>query len=152
MPFNASIEEMSCSGTNDTFLEETARKLSDVKTALKNVAEAVAQGLLSEALIERLKALEQEKAELEAMLTELKATENDITIDTKLILSQYAEVKDTPSSPAYKEFICSFIDKIMVGKYTVSITIKTGLDVFPCLDTTFNVRRQEIYDQREKTV
>lgn len=79
-------------------------------------------------------------------------TQEDIVIDTKLILSQYAGVKDSPSSPAYKEFICSFIDKIVVGKYTVSINLKTGLDIFPTLDTTFNVRRQEIYEKGEKTV
>jgi len=145
------IEEMASSGTNDTYLAETEKKLSDVKTALKNVADAVAAGLLSEALIERLKSLEQEKAELEAVLSESQSTCDDVTVDTRFILSQYAEVKDSPSSPAYKEFICSLIDKITVGKYTVSITLKTGLDIFPCLDTTFNVRRQEIYDQREKT-
>ena len=145
------IEKMASSGTNDTFLEETEKKLSDVKTALKNVADAVAAGLLSEALIERLKSLEQEKADIEAVLSESQPTSDDVTVDTKFILSQYAEVKDSPSSPAYKEFICSLIDKITVGKYTVSITLKTGLDIFPCLDTTFNIRRQEIYDQREKT-
>jgi uncharacterized protein (UPF0335 family) len=145
------IEEMASSGTNDNRLAETEKKLSDVKTALKNVADAVAAGLLSEALVERLRSLEQEKAELEAVLSESQSTCDDVTVDTKFILSQYAEVKDSPSSPAYKEFICSLIDKITVGKYTVSITLKTGLDIFPCLDTTFNVRRQEIYDQREKT-
>ena len=146
------IEEIASSGTNDNRLAETEKKLSDVKTALKNVADAVAAGLLSEALIERLKSLEQEKAELEAVLLESQATCDDVTVDTKLILSQYAEVKDSPSSPAYKEFICSFIDKIVVGKYTVSFTLKTGLDIFSTLDTTFHVRRQEIYEKGEKTV
>ena len=52
----------------------------------------------------------------------------------------------------YKEFICGFIDKIEIGKYAVSITLKTGLDIFPSLDTIFNVRRQEIYEKGEKTV
>ena len=142
---------MASSGTNDNRFVETEKKLSDVKIALKNVADAVAAGLLSEALIERLKSLEQEKAELEAVLSESQSTCDDVTVDTKLILSQYAEVKDSPSSPAYKEFICGFIDRIEIGKYSVSITLKTGLDIFPCLDTTFNVRRQEIYEKGEKT-
>ena len=146
------LEEMASSGTNDNHLAETEKKLSDVKTALKNVADAVAAGLLSEALIERLKFLEQEKAELEAVLSESQSTCDNVTVDTRFILSQYAEVKDSPSSPAYKEFIFSFIDKIVVGKYTVSFTLKTGLDIFPTLDTTFHVRRQEIYEKGEKTL
>ena len=141
------IEEMASSGTNDTCLAETEKKLSDVKIALKNVADAVAQGLLSEALIERLKALEREKAELETNLAESQLVGGEVTIDIKLILSKYAEVREAPSSPAYKEFICSFIDKIEVGKYMVDITLKTGLDIFPKLDTTFHIKRQEIYER-----
>ena len=146
------IEAMSQTGGNEMIVAETEAKLSEVKAALKNVADAVAQGLLSESLIERLQALEQEKANLEITLTELQTVQDDITVDTRWILSQYAEVKDSPSLPTYKEFIGSFIDKIEVGKYSVSITIKTGLDIFPSLDTTFNVRRQEIYEKGEKAV
>lgn len=141
------IDAMSQVGGNDTIIAETEAKLSEVKSALKNIADAVAQGLLSDALIEHLQALEQEKADLETTLSELQTVRDDITVDTRSILSQYAEVKDSPSSPTYKEFICNFIDKIEVGKYSVSITLKTGLDIFPSLNTTFNVRRQEIYER-----
>lgn len=143
---------MASSGTNDDYLAETEKKFSDVKTALKNVADAVAAGLLSEALIERLKSLEQEKAELVATLSESQSTFDDVTVNTQFMLSQYAGIKDSPSSPAYKEFICSFIDKIIIGKYSVRITLKTGLDIFPCFDTTFNVRRQEIHEKGENAV
>ena len=141
------IEEIASSGTNDDCLKETEKKLSDVRKALQNVADAVAQGLLSEALIERLKTLEQEKAELEASFAEAQSVGDEVTIDVKCLLSQYAEVREAPSSPAYKEFICSFIDKIEVGKYMVDITLKTGLDIFPKLDTTFHIKRQEIYER-----
>ena len=146
------IESMSKNGANETILAQTEEKLSEVKKALKNVADAVASGLLSDALIERLHSLKQEKADLGTTLSELQSVRDDITIDTHCILTQYAEVKDSPSSPAYKEFICGFIDKIEIGKYSVSITLKTGLDIFPSLDTIFNVRRQEIYEKGEKTV
>lgn len=141
------IEKTANRGVDADFVEQTKSKLSEVQTALKNVADAVAQGLLSEALIERLKSLEQEKAELEATLTQSQVVSDEVTIDTKLILSQYAGVKESPSSPAYKDFLCGFIDKIVVGKYTVDITLKTGLDIFPKLDTTFHVRRQDIYER-----
>jgi site-specific DNA recombinase len=130
---------------------EAEAKLAEVNTALKNVADAVAQGLLSEALITRLRELEQQKAELEAVLQKTDAPSGNVNIDTNLILSNYREVKDSPASPAYKEFICGFISKIDVGRYTVDITLKTGLDICKALDTTYPVRRQEMYE-RKKTV
>jgi len=74
----------------------------------------------------------------------------DISIDTGFILAEYAAVKDSPSLPEYKTFISNFIDKIEVGKYTVNVTLKTGLDIFPELNTTYNVRRQEIYEYRKE--
>ncbi len=115
----------------------------------------MAQGLLSEALIARLRELEQQKAELEQQKAELEAVlqktdapSGNVNIDTSLILSNYREVKDSPASPAYKEFICGFISKIEVGRYTVDIKFKTGLDICPRLDSTFSVRRQEIYERK----
>ena len=130
---------------------EAETKLAEINTSLKNVADAVAQGLLSEALITRLRELEQQKAELERTLQETDAPSGNVNIDTNLILSNYREVKDSPASPAYKEFICGFISKIEVGRYTVDITLKTGLDICKSLDTTYPVRRQEVYE-RKKTV
>jgi site-specific DNA recombinase len=130
---------------------EAEAKLAEVNTALKNVADAVAQGLLSEALITHLRELEQQKAELERTLQEIDTPSGNVNIDTSLILSNYREVKDSPASPAYKEFICGFISKIDVGRYTVDITLKTGLDICKSLDTTYPVRRQEVYE-RKKTV
>lgn len=127
---------------------EAEAKLAEVNTALKNVADAVAQGLLSEALINRLRELEQQKAELEQVLQKTDAPSGNVNIDTSLILSNYREVKDSPASPAYKEFICGFISKIDVGRYTVDITLKTGLDICKSLDSTFAVRRQEIYERK----
>ena len=130
---------------------EAEAKLAEVNTALKNVADAVAQGLLSEALITRLRELEQKKTELERTLQEIDTPSGNVNIDTSLILSNYREVKDSPASPAYKEFICSFSSNIAVGRYTVYITLKTGLDICKALDTTYPVRRQEVYE-RKKTV
>jgi hypothetical protein len=127
---------------------EAEEKLAEINTALKNVADAVAQGLLSEALIARLRELEQQKAELERTLQEIDTPSGNVNIDTNLILSNYREVKDSPASPAYKEFICGFISKIDVGRYTVDITLKTGLDICKALDTTYPVRRQEMYERK----
>lgn len=128
--------------------KELTAKLEQTSTALKRVADAVADGLLSSALVERLNALEEEKSQLETELAQLNSAGNTeaAIIDPHLIPAEYARLRSSPASPAYRLFIQSFIDRICVGRYTVTITLKTGLDIFDALDTTFTVRRQDIYD------
>ena len=94
---------------------------------MKNVADAVASGLMSESLIAKLNELEGKKAELEKKLAEGSERREYSKIDTGLILSGYAEVKEAKASPLYPTFISEFIERIKVGKYTVIITLKTGL-------------------------
>lgn len=112
------------------------------------MADAVASGLISEALIAKLKELEERKQTLEKQANEVPSPMQTIQIDTSLILSEYAEVCQSPNLPAYKDFVSQFIDHIEVGKYVVDITLKTGLDICSDLNTTYNIRRQEIYEKR----
>ena len=94
--------------------------------------------------------MENEKAMLETSITKQNSKSNDYKetiVDPLLIPREYAELKNTPASPVYKSFVQSFIDRIEVGRYRISITIKTGLDIFPKLDTTLTVSRKEIYEQ-----
>ena len=119
---------------------------------LKNVADAVAAGLLSSTLIDRLNVLEEEKqklAEKKAKLASLTKT-TDVNVNTALILSEYNALSKAPSNPEYKTFIKQFIDRIVVGRYTVTFTLKTGLDIYNELDTTFTIRREEIYNFRNE--
>ena len=137
-------------------IEIINEKLAEVEKAISNITAAIATGMKFESLLGKLAELEDEKAKLEASLLKLmnqdkldseSQNENgNILIDPKHIPSEYMKVKDEPYSQAYKDFIQSFIDCIEVGKYRVDITIKTGLDIFPHLDTNFTVRRQEIYE------
>lgn len=75
----------------------------------------------------------------------------NVSVDTDLILSEYAEVKNSPSLPEYKTFVGNFIEKIEVGKYIVNITLKTGLGIYHGLDTTFDVRRRKYMKVAENT-
>jgi hypothetical protein len=124
------------------------KSLREVEQALKNVTDAIEAGLLSDVLVARLKELEAEKKRLETCASSRYPRALVTEIDIPLILSQYREVKDSPSAPAYKEFIRSFIERIDVGRYSARIVLKTGLDLVPGLDTTVEVRRQEIYEGR----
>ena len=129
--------------------EQIYEELEETTTALKNVADAVASGLISDVLVAKLNELENKKAMLEQKLIDTQYEGKNISVDTSLIMSEYTQVRDKPSLPEYKAFIGSFIDRIEVGKYVVNITLKTGLDIFPELNTTYDVRRQEIYERRK---
>lgn len=126
-------------------------ELREIGMALKNVAEAIEKGLLTDVLVARLHELEKRKNELCAHPSHKAAGKAPIAIDPQMILDEYREIKSSPSFPTYKDYIRSFIDRIEVGKYSVWITLKTGLDIFPDLDTTLEIRRQEIYPKK-KTV
>ena len=127
--------------------QQLQAQLSEIQEALKNVADAIQAGLISTALITRLNELETEKAIIENKLTDM-AKPVEISIDTQLIMSEYTKVKQTPASPEYKTFIKGFIEKIIVVKYTVDVTMKTGLDVCEEIDMTVNVPRRDIYERK----
>lgn len=87
--------------------------------------------------------MEAEKAKVTSM-----EQEKIPQIDPELILQEYVQAKKATSSPEYKQLIQEFIDKIVVGKYCVEITLKTGMGIFPSLDTSVQIKRQEIYEKK----
>lgn len=125
---------------------EDLPSLREIEEAIQNVTDAIEAGLLSDALVARLRTLEEEKARLQRFATERHRRFHADEIDPPTILNQYHEVKKSPASPAYRLFIRDFIDRIEVGRYSVRVILKTGLDVAPELDTAVEVRRQEIYE------
>lgn len=131
-------------------LEQIEMQLAQVNLALQRVADAVADGLLSPVLVERLSALENEQANLEREKDALlcPASQALVMPDIRALLEQYKLLSQAPAAPQYREFLQSFIGEIKVGRYTLSITLKTGLGVCDSLDTTLFVRRQEVYQQR----
>lgn len=126
---------------------QLCQELQEVKEGLQNVTQAVEDGLLSSALIARLDELENRKAQLEQELENYDEQRQAPIADGSTILQEYQRIKELKGSPEYKSFIKSFITRIEVARYTVFITLKTGLGMFPELDTTFEVSRQEIYDR-----
>lgn len=125
-------------------------KLNEVNTAIKNITDVIMSGLVSEALTDKLTELENEKAGIETSIATLDGRSKDsreAAVDPFLIPHEYAELKNSPGSPLYKNFIQSFISRIEIGRYGLSVTIKTGLDIFPNLDTTLTVSRKEVYEQ-----
>lgn len=130
---------------------EVTKELEEVEESLRNVVDAIAAGLLSEVLVARLQELEQRKQALEAALIHDQEDKGVSTVDPEEILAEYAAVKRGKGLPSYKDFIGSLIERIEVGRYSVRITLRTGLDIVSELNTSYEVRRQEIYEQK-KTV
>jgi site-specific DNA recombinase len=130
-----------------TARETTTQALAEVELALQNITDAIAKGLLSDVLVIRMHELEEKKKALQHQLRQEQAKQKRPAqvIDPVSILAQYEEVKGAPATPMFKRFIQDYIDRIEVGRYIVSITLKTGLDLLPALDSTYEVRREEIY-------
>jgi site-specific DNA recombinase len=130
-----------------TARETTTQALAEVELALQNITDAIAKGLLSDVLVIRMHELEEKKKALQHQLRQEQAKQKRPAqvIDPASILSQYKEAKGELTSPMYKDFIRDYIQRIEVGRYAVSITLKTGLDILPAMDSTYEVRREEIY-------
>ena len=104
---------------------------------------------MSETLLDRLQALEDERHELRRQLFRTESERNP-RMDMDQILGDYSRLQSTPEHPEYRKLICSLIDRISVGRYVVEIRLKTGLGENPQLDQTVSVRRQAIYQEGER--
>ena len=129
------------------------RELKKVSQSLTSITDAIASGIMSTTLISKLNELEKQKAsiEKELQLTSINAGSLPGSIDPNLIPDEYARLRRNPHSAAYRAFLQMFLDRITVGRYEISITLNLGLNVCSDLNTTFTVRRQEIYEA-QKTV
>ena len=147
------IETLSEKGADAVSCEIAAieTNVTKVTNAITNITEILMAGMASPTLTAKLTELEQEKAQLDIILLKLKSrqmTLGNAVVDPQLIPQEYSRLSGIPSSPAYKNFLQSFIERIDVGRYGVDIILKTGLDIFPSLDTTISARRQEIYEKK----
>ena len=130
--------------------QEKQRKLNHIETELQNVTRAIAQGIISETLVERINALEEQKRQLQQEVAAVQIPGELDSLDPQMIPGQYRMLKSRPDSKEYRMFIGSFIERIEAGRFSVSITLRTGLEICPELDTTISVRRQLLFE-REKT-
>jgi len=129
---------------------ETKAWLQELTAAIENIVDAIGAGLLPDTLVEWLAALEEEKMQIEASLAVHAPDTRQVVYDPQRILS--AAVRESPSFSAYRELIKRCVEKIQVGRYRVTITLKTGLDIFLVLNTSCQIRRQEIYEMKKNAV
>ena len=144
------IESMS-ENHSELMAEEMDRlqnSLDGVNEAISNITSVIMSGIVSAALTDKLAELEKEKTQIESNMWKLEQRDTagkEARADLMQIPQEYARLKGSSSSPQYKRFVQMFVDRVDVGRYSMEISIKTGLDVFPVLNSVLRVRRQEIY-------
>lgn len=131
--------------------KQLTEKLTATQDARTNIANAIAEGLAISTLVDKLHQLEEQKVQTEALLARLDTPEVEtiVSIDPALIPAQYRQLKLSGNALEYREFVQSFLDKVIVGRYSVTITLNTGLDVAPEQNLQVTVRRPEMYENEK---
>lgn len=128
--------------------QRISKEIEAVEQRIQEMIKAISSGFFSAALAASLQEAEEQSSQLKNQLRRLEypCPEMDLDIAPQLVPAQYAQVKQEPESMKYKEFLQSFVDYIEVGRFSVTIRLKTGLERCPELDSSYCVRRQEIYE------
>ena len=125
-------------------------ELEMIEEKLYNLSQAIAHGIFSETMVQEVNALEDKKFQLQEEMIKVERVREIPEIDPLLIPTQYEILRNKPDSKEYRTFISSFIDKIVIGRFTVTLTVETGLEIFDELNTTISIRRQELQEKKEK--
>ena len=145
---NAYIREF-----NDNFdkhHEELTAALSTVKESLDRITEAIEKGLLTEALMERAEALEQERYDLQTRLNALRRYDPvNVSDYMPLIEELYNMPRNTKE---FRNFVQNYVDKIVTYPFHLEITLDMGFGVTDELKETVTIRRGELYALFESKV
>lgn len=110
---------------------------------LNNITAAIEKGILTDSLIQRAEVLENEKAQLEIRMSEMKLMEPVEYKDVEYLYKQWKELKR--NTEEYRTFIQQFVKEIRVRPYDFDIVLDTGLGVTTELTEKITMRREELY-------
>lgn len=131
-------------------LQQKQKQLEQIESELQNVTQAIAKGIISETLVDKINRLEEQKRQLLQEMAAPQENKELLDLNPLSIPGQYGVLKRNPESKEYKMFISSFVERIEVGHFNVIITIRTGLEICDELNATVSVGRQELFE-REKS-
>lgn len=125
--YNASVSK---NKNKDLLLYE--KQLKEVDKKIKNLSNAIANGVNQDLIIEQINSLGSAKKDLEQRINDSKAPEFPpvVEADVKKALSQFPTFLKENNSIECKNFINQYIDKIVVNKETVEVTFKVASAVF----------------------
>lgn len=120
-----------------------SEQYNQVLENLNNITAAIEKGILTDSLIQRAEVLENEKAQLEIRMSEMKLMEPVEYKDVEYLYKQWKELKR--NTEEYRTFIQQFVKEIRVRPYDFDIVLDTGLGVTTELTEKITMRREELY-------
>lgn len=120
-----------------------SEQYNQVLENLNNITAAIEKGILTESLIQRAEILENEKAQLEARMSEMKLMEPVDYKDVEYLYKQWKELKR--NTEEYRTFIQQFVKEIRVRPYDFDIVLDVGFGTTTELTEKITMRRGELY-------
>lgn len=110
-------------------LQTLKKQITANEIKVKNIVEAIAQGMSNPAIFDRIEELELERDHLENKLTEASKVDNTNEIsegEVRSILEKTKELVRTKNIPEVQRFIHKYIHKVVVYKDSVKVTFNVA--------------------------
>ncbi|MDE6788484.1 MAG: recombinase family protein [Ruminococcus sp.] len=115
---------------SDKEYQQLRSKLSGLETSHENLLKALEKGKASNAIMNRLERIEQEKKQTDFKIQNLTRDTHTFTeYDLQLIQNRFSEFLQFRNSINNKYFLRSVIDKIEVGEEQIKISLKGGISI-----------------------
>ena len=129
-------------------IKELSEQLGIISISMENIITVLEQTGGSETLIAKVSVLEAKKHDIEKQIHKheeiLAQLQEDINGD--MILDYYNEVKESGDRYEYRTLVMEYVESVTVFANHVVIRLRTGLGKVDDLDTTFDIKRGEIYE------
>jgi site-specific DNA recombinase len=112
---------------NDDELKAIQTKLQETNDKLNNIINAVVSGYVESAFKDKMAELEDQKIALETRLKELGSSDPALNMDEETLrklISKFKGFVQEKNIPECKKFIQSFVDRVVVYKDHVEVTLK----------------------------
>lgn len=113
----------------DSDLQTVKKQITANEIKVKNIVDAIAQGISNAAMFDRIKELEEERERLEEKLSEASRVEETVELTTnevQSILNKSQEWVRTKNIPEVRRFIDKYVHKVVVFKETVEVTFNVA--------------------------
>ncbi len=117
---------------------------------LDNITKAIEKGIITDNLLQRAEALEEERSQLETQLKSMQLFEPIEYNNYSYLFKEWKELKR--NTEEFRSFVQQFVREIRVFPYHLEIVLDVGLGVVADLTETISLRRGELYEMFESRV
>lgn len=134
----------------DSHHEDVVKQYNEVIENLENITKAIEKGIITENLIARAEALEEERSQIETQLKSMQLFEPIEYNNYIYLFKDWKELKR--NTEEFRNFVQQFVKEIRVFPYHLEIVLDVGLGVVSDLTETVSLRRGELYEMFESRV